>query len=474
MQNLSLRTRIFLSFFVLIALSASIMWWVVNQQIEDIVNTNFEENFDAHMEVAFGQVEDYLASAIEEPDGFDKDDWDRDMRQLSADLEITVELFELNGEIRLYSTNTGFREQAVEIYPEVELLLEEEISELEQYEELEQAARADVIYYEDEPEIILRVSQSNAESSDQRRTQTLTLTIGTAVGGLLLLLLLGGWLANALTRPLTQLRGTAQAMAAGNLDARADTNAPTEIQLLAEDFNQMATAVEGMVAEQRAFASNAAHELRTPLTGIRLRLETLLEDDPDEELLHRYLTEIDNEAARLGRLVQDLRVLSHSDARQIKVGADEVYVGPILEALAREFAPQIREKRLRVEMAISAEIPPIVASRNHIRTILRNLIENAVKYTPDGESIHISLAQVGDQVVTTVKDSGIGISADDLPKLFNRFYRVDPSRNRKIPGSGLGLSLAQSIAHLYNGEIIITSEGLGKGSTAQLRLPTAL
>ena len=132
MPNLSLRTRIFLSFFVLIALSASIMWWVVNQQIEDIVSGAFEESFDAHMEVAFGQVEDYLISAIEEPDEFDIDDWDRDMRQLSADLEITVELFELNGEVRFYSTNTGFREQFVEIYPDVELLLEEEISELKE------------------------------------------------------------------------------------------------------------------------------------------------------------------------------------------------------------------------------------------------------------------------------------------------------------------------------------------------------
>ncbi|MGB1252814.1 MAG: sensor histidine kinase [Candidatus Promineifilaceae bacterium] len=475
MQNLSLRTRIFISYFVLIALSASGVWWVASKQLQDVVEGAFFEAFEEHNEVAIGQIEDYLVEAIEEPEGFDEQAWHQEMVNIASELDFTLELLDLDGETRIYHSEEGFDETTIDLYREVEWLLEDDEAyiEIERYEELEVIAQVQRIYYEEDPQFIARLSESNANSADQLRSQTVTLTIGTAVSGLLLLVLLAGWLARALTQPLTQLRHTVQAMAAGQLDARAETDAPAEVQRLAQDFNQMAAAVEEMVAHQRTFANNAAHELRTPLTGIRLRLETLLEDDPDEALMQRYLTEIDGEAARLSRLVQDLRILSHTDGQQLTIGTSSVRVDQLLNALAYEFAPQVTEKQLRYEMHLSAEISPITASTNHIRTILRNLIENAIKYTPEHGAIAISAQQEDGQLIVRIVDDGIGVSAENIPHLFNRFYRVDPARNRKIAGSGLGLSLAQSIATLYGGKITITSAGLNQGTCAQLKLPYA-
>ena len=171
-----------------------------------------------------------------------------------------------------------------------------------------------------------------------------------AVGALgvaaILIVGLGSLMANTLTRPLNQLRRTAQEMAEGNLNTRAETDAPPEIAELARDFNEMSEAVETMVTEQKAFTGNVAHELRTPLTAIRLRTETLLEDEPDEALTRRYIEEIDAEARRLSRLVEDLRLLARSDANRIEVGHEMVDFCRIIRTLKQEYHTQLVQKQL--------------------------------------------------------------------------------------------------------------------------------
>lgn len=469
LPNFSLRNRIFLSYFVLIASVIGVIGSVTVRQIREVSTEGFQDSFYEHQDTVIGTVEDLIFEEMEE--GFVEAIWHGELAAHATNFEIVIELIELDGLTRYYHSENGFDDFEIEYAPEIRRLIRTGDEQEENNEDDQILSIVQIIYFEDEPQLIVRISESYGYVNNEIQRQTWTLIISSIVGGVILLLLLGSWLANGLTRPLTNLRATAQEMAAGQLDIRAETNAPSEIQLLAQDFNQMASAVESMVSEQRAFASNAAHELRTPLTGIRLRLETLLEDDPDEALMQRYLTEIDDEVGRLSRLVQDLRVLSHSDAQQLQIGTSEVQVGRLLNALEYEFAPQVAEKHLQYTMLISADPPPITASNNHIRTILRNLIENAIKYTPEYGSVQVSLTQETHNLVVKVVDNGMGISAENLPKLFNRFYRVDPARNRKIAGSGLGLSLAQSIAALYGGEITITSAGLGKGSTAQLTLP---
>ena len=332
--------------------------------------------------------------------------------------------------------------------------------------------RLRMIALEDDPIYLLAFGASNAVIGSNTQRSALALAGLTAAAGIFLLLLLGRWLVNTLTRPLTDLRRSAQAMAAGQLDTRAATDAPPEIRGLAEDFNRMATAVENMVAEQRAFASNAAHELRTPLTAMRIRTEALLEDEPDEALRQTYVTEIQDEIGRLTRLVEDLRLLSRADAQNLEIGNESVNLVSLVRALDREFSRQIKGKQLNLKLTAPDEIYVVRGSTSHMRVLLRNVIENAIKYTPAGGRIGIDLDddQAGNHQLT-VRDTGVGIPAADLPHLTKRFYRVDKAHSRKVPGSGLGLSLVHSIVELYGGRLEVTSEGSERGTTVKIVLP---
>ena len=368
--------------------------------------------------------------------------------------------------------------------PQIRNLLGESDSDVmtEPIEYLETAAEfvyvGRVVGLIDDPYLYVLAGQSSAGIESATRGQALEIAAYTGLAGLVLLFILGSWMANTLASPITELRTSAQAMAAGRLEARisgeANTTAPPEIRALAEDFNTMAAAVEAMVAEQRAFANNAAHELRTPLTAVRIRTEALLEDEPDAQMQQTYISDIHDEIGRLSRLVEDLRTLSRADARNMEAGNEEVNLVNLVRALQREFGRQIGEKGLTVELE-SPELFVVRAGATHMRTALRNVLENAIKYNTARGTITISLRTThyadGSFHEIKVQDTGIGIPAEDLPHLTKRFYRVDKAHNRNVPGSGLGLSLVSSIVELYGGRLDISSDGVGQGSTVTLLLP---
>ncbi len=313
----------------------------------------------------------------------------------------------------------------------------------------------------------LTVPAADAQAAVQQRWIAL---FGVFLALTLAALLVSLYLSASLTRPLRRLQTTALHIADGDLQQRIETSRMDEIGDLGRAFNQMAERVEQMLEEQRAFASNASHELRTPLTTMRLRVERLQSGQIAPEKMMRYSAEIEQELLRLTRLVEDLGTLSRVDSERMEIGQERVDAKRVAEAVLRELAP-LRDKQ-QITVTLLAPAPVVVqANMSHLRLVLRNLLENALKYTPQNGHVNWWLSATEREMVCEIQDDGVGISVDDLPHLFKRFYRVDKARNRRVSGSGLGLSLVQAVVEQYGGHITIHSKGAGRGTTATVVWP---
>ena len=294
--------------------------------------------------------------------------------------------------------------------------------------------------------------------------------------GFLLFALVGAaislWLLGSLTRPLARLRATALALAAGDLQQRVPTPGRDEIGAVAQAFNQMADQVTAMLAEQRAFASNASHELRTPLTTIRLRTEPLLAGELDPATAQRYLAEINQEVGRMAGLVDDLILLSRLDAHRLAVGEEQVDAVRLVRRLQQELTPTAAAKGITLQLATPVTpVPPLQTNLNHAHVVVRNLLDNALKYTPAHGQVVITITQQENMLQLAVTDTGQGIAAADLPNIAKRFYRADKAHQRQTDGIGLGLALVQSIVDLYGGRMTIHSAGLNQGTTVTVWWP---
>lgn len=282
------------------------------------------------------------------------------------------------------------------------------------------------------------------------------------------------WLAASFTRPLEGLQASAMKLAAGDLSQRVSISRQDELGQLGQTFNHMAERVEAMLLEQKAFASNASHELRTPLTTIRLRSEALRDGELDEVTARQYIAEIDDEVARLGRLVNDLIQLSRFDSGRAELGDEEIDPVRLGRSLCQQLQQTAAAKQITLILDAPDSLPSIQANQSHVRIVLQNLLENALKYTPEGGQVRWRLALDEGYLRSEVQDSGIGLAAEDIPHLFERFYRADKAHTRATGGAGLGLPLARSIVEFYNGRIHIHSSGIGQGTTATVWWPVAI
>ncbi len=299
------------------------------------------------------------------------------------------------------------------------------------------------------------------------------------IGGLLAIMLgvlfASRRIAARIAGPLERLGRTARQLAKGDLSARADNDGPREISDLANTFNRMAEQVESMIEEQRAFASNASHELRTPLTTLRLRVEALREDKSlDETTRSRYLNEMDGELTRMTGLIEDLILLSRFDAGRAEIGQENIDMRRFALNLDRLLAPRLEEKGITLSLVMDEDEELVIrASLNHIYVVFRNILDNAIKFTPPGGHITWSICHDAGAVISGITDTGAGIDTEMLPQVTRRFFRGDPARSRDIPGTGLGLSLVQSILAAYKGTLTISSMGADKGTTVTIRWPSA-
>ncbi|AFY31541.1 cell wall metabolism sensor histidine kinase WalK [Calothrix sp. PCC 7507] len=297
-----------------------------------------------------------------------------------------------------------------------------------------------------------------------RRSTIWSVIVGTtAAGGL------SYWVSQRIMQQLTEMEQITRKFAAGNLEARLPASNIPELNRLGASFNRMAASLEGVEARRRELIGDMTHELRTPLTVVRGYLEELADGgiEPTPDIYQRLA----RETKRLERLVNDLQELSKAEAGYLPINIQQVNLRPLLESLVEKFTDQLLEDGPVLSLECPASLPLVLADVDRTEQVLVNLLGNAVRYTPQG-AITIRVWTDVSQLWIAVVDTGIGIAPEDLPHVFERFWRADESRTRQSGGTGIGLTISHRLVELQGGQMQVESEP-GSGSNFQFSLPLA-
>lgn len=243
-----------------------------------------------------------------------------------------------------------------------------------------------------------------------------------------------------------------------------------ELAQLSQSFNQMTLALEKAETLRKQLIGDIAHELRTPLSIIKGSMEGLI-DGVLPAGKDTYF-QVHQEAERLQRLVDDLQDLNRVESGAIRLTRESTSIKGLIENTAKRLSRQFEEKGVSLGLDIPDGIPQVSVDTDRIGQVFINLIGNSLQFTPTGGSVLISGEEQNSQILIKISDTGIGLSADNISKIFTRFYRVDKSRSRAGGGSGIGLTIAKHLVESHGGKIGAESEGLGKGSTFWVLLPT--
>ena len=279
----------------------------------------------------------------------------------------------------------------------------------------------------------------------------------------------------SITKPLKSLTAAARRLKGGDLDKRVEEEPKGEVGELAEAFNSMAEGLQRQEELRQHLVSDVAHELRSPLSNIRGYTESLQKGiiEPDEEVLHS----IHEESLALGRLVGDLQDLAQAEAGRLELNRELVAMEDLIERALGSVRSAAEEEGASLEREfLNSETLILEVDPGRIEEVLRNLLENAVRHTPEGGEVKVILKRKEGEgkgkgkALVGVSDTGEGIPQEDLPHIFERFYRVDKSRSRSTGGSGLGLTIARKIVEEHGGEIWAESEE-GEGTTFWFSLP---
>lgn len=288
----------------------------------------------------------------------------------------------------------------------------------------------------------------------------------------LLALALGSFLASRSLEPVRHIMDTANAISASDLRARiALSGTGDEMDRLAETLNDMLRRIEQKVREVQRFTADASHELRTPLAALRGCAEVALSRHRSTEELRKSIEECIPQYERLQRLAEDLLFLARLDAGEPVIKFEPISLASAVRDMIDLYAPLAEEKGLEL---LTRDLKPVMVlgDGGRIRQVIGNIIDNAVKYTAANGRIVASLSSNNGNASVEITDNGVGISANDLPNVFNRFYRADPARSGQLPpGVGLGLSISRSIIEAHGGTIAITS-AQHKGTCVQITIPS--
>ena len=270
-------------------------------------------------------------------------------------------------------------------------------------------------------------------------------------------------------QPLLQMQRITTKFAAGELTARMPESEIPELDRFSQSFNRMAIALEGVEQRRRDLVSDLTHELRTPLTIVEGYLEGLT--DGTIEATPEIYQRLSRETGRLKCLVNDLQELSKAEAGYLPINAKKFDIRPLLSQLVLRFGDQLIDSEVKIKLEASFDLPRANADPERIEQILVNLIGNALRHTEIG-IVEIRACQQRGMILISVVDTGVGIAPEDLPHVFERFWRSDRSRNRRSGGTGIGLAISKKLVELQNGMISVESE-VGKGSTFSFTVPTA-
>ncbi|MFZ2489542.1 MAG: HAMP domain-containing sensor histidine kinase [Anaerolineae bacterium] len=269
-------------------------------------------------------------------------------------------------------------------------------------------------------------------------------------------------------RPFAQIMAATDAVAQGDLAVRMDEDGPEPVRAMARSFNHMTSELARAEQQRRNLTADIAHELRNPLHIIQGNLEGMLDGvyEPNNETLGATL----EETRLLARLVADLQTLSLAEAGQLPLHPSQFLVADLLTDVAASFAPRAAEQQLTLTADTEPPELPLLADYDRLDQVLSNLVSNALRHTPAGGIVRLEAAGVGDQVCLTVSDTGPGIAAEDLPYVFDRFWKGDRARTRDGSGSGLGLAIARQMVRAHGGTIEVASPP-GSGAVFTVQLP---
>lgn len=301
--------------------------------------------------------------------------------------------------------------------------------------------------------------------------------ITSAIVAVIIALLLGSLLFIQITAPLRKLRKAAAAISDGDLSHRVDIKGADEFADLGTTFNTMAESLGRSELQRQQLMADVAHELRTPLTAIQGTIEGM-----QDEVLPMDKDQLDAlyaETTLLNRLIDDLRILSLAENNQLKLNPQLTDINALIKNITDRAQSQAQLKGIEIENHLEENLPGIAVDADRFVQIMNNLINNALRYTPKGGSIHIDtrLTQPMSQVQISVSDSGSGIAHEDLPHVFDRFYRADKSRTRASGGSGLGLAIVKGLIEAHGGKvwvespILLTEDHKGYGTRFSIELP---
>jgi heavy metal sensor kinase len=269
--------------------------------------------------------------------------------------------------------------------------------------------------------------------------------------------------------PIEAVRLQAEQISRTNLSERIpELGSSLELQDLVQTFNAMLGRLEKAIVDLDCFAADAAHELRTPLATLRAEIETAIQSDPTREEYDEILSSFQSEVSRMSRVVADLFTLAKLDMHQHALQKEPLRLGPMLEESRETWQPMASLRNIRIEL--EGGDAEILGDPAALRRVFMNLVENAVKYNREGGQVRLKLERRNGHVNVEVIDTGQGIAAEHLPRLFRRFYRADQGRSRESGGAGLGLAICKSFVESHQGKITVTSTP-GQGSTFQVELP---
>lgn len=317
--------------------------------------------------------------------------------------------------------------------------------------------------------------QMQSELFSQYTTAVYEAVTYAALAALIAAILASFFISRQVVTPMLHMMSLSQRIAEGEYQERLalpggqQADQTDELGQLALRFNQMADKLEKTETMRRQLIGDVTHELRTPLTAVKGYLEGLMDGvlPADPETYEQIHSEID----RLQRLVNDLQELSRVEAGAIQLNLAPVPPERLIERIQSTFGRQFEDKNIQLVTDVETGLPNLFVDKDRIIQVLTNLAGNALQYTPNGGKVSISVRREKSEILFAVKDTGIGISTEQLTFIFNRFYRTDKSRNRASGGSGIGLTIAKALVQAHQGKIWAESNGEGKGSTFSFLIP---
>jgi signal transduction histidine kinase len=291
-------------------------------------------------------------------------------------------------------------------------------------------------------------------------------------------MVLGYFLSNTITERIYQLQNAAENLADGDLQTRVTVNGRDEVAALAVTFNQMAEQLQAADQKQRELDTMrrdliawVSHDLQTPLTSMRAILEALADgvvDDPD--MVKRYLNTTQRDVKNLSALIDDLFQMAQLDAGGFPLHRAESSLSDLVSDTLESFTQLAKQQNITLEGNVDSDVDPVMMDTQAIGRVLNNLISNALRHTPVQGRVSVWVRRSGTGVEVTVSDTGEGIRAEDVPYIFERFYRGEKSRNRGTGGAGLGLAIARGIVRAHGGDIRVESQ-INKGTQFTFVIP---